>query len=80
LRIETKEYDDVTYMGGLFISCGYVLRWDVVGIAHGEESVDRAVLVATHRVYNRMPIENNTEKGLVTSTIIRNVWQAECIV
>ena len=31
----------------------------MVGIAHGEESVDREVLVAAHRVDNRMPIENN---------------------
>jgi hypothetical protein len=37
----------MTYCGGLFGAC-YVVRWDVVGIAHGEESVDRAVLVAAH--------------------------------
>jgi hypothetical protein len=54
----------MTYLGGLFVwRC--VLRWDMVGIAHGEESVDRAVLVAIHRVDNRMPIENDTEKVLV---------------
>ena len=36
----------MTYSGGLFISC-CVLRWYMVGIAHGEESVDGApVLVA----------------------------------
>jgi hypothetical protein len=35
----------------------------MLGIAHGEESVDRAVLVAVHRVDDRMPIENNTEKA-----------------
>jgi len=34
-------------MGGLFTGCG-VLCWDMLGIAHGEESVDRAVLVAAH--------------------------------
>lgn len=37
----------------------------MIGIAHGEESVDRAVLVAVHRVDDRMPIENDT---LVVST------------
>ena len=47
----------MTYLGGLFICC-CVLHWDMVRIAHGEESVDRAVLVATHRVDNRMSIEN----------------------
>ena len=59
--METKEYDGMTYMGGLFISCGCVLCWDMVGIAHGEESVDRAILIATHRVDNRMPIETDME-------------------
>jgi hypothetical protein len=54
LRIEITEHDDMTYLGGLFNSC-CVLRWDMVGIAHGEESVDRAVLAA-HQVDNRMPI------------------------
>ena len=58
-----------------------VWHWDVVGIAHGEESVDRAVLVTAHRVDNRMPIENDTEKkALVVSMIIRNGRQVECIV
>ena len=33
------------------------MRRDVVGVAHGEECVDRAVLVAAHRVDDRMPIE-----------------------
>jgi hypothetical protein len=75
MRIETKEYDDVTYLGGLFIGC-CVLHWDMLGIAHGEESIDRAVLVAAHRVDNRMTFENDTEKELVVSTIIRNVWQS----
>jgi hypothetical protein len=60
---EVEEYNDLTYLGGLFISYSCVLRWDMVGIAHGEESVDRAVLVAAHRVDNRMPIENDTERG-----------------
>ena len=36
---------------------------DMVGIAHGEESIDRAVLVAAYRVNNGMPIEKKkTEK------------------
>ena len=69
----------MTYLGRLFISC-CVLHWDMVGIAHGEESVDRSVLVAVHRVDNRMPIENNTKEGLVVSTIIRNGWQAGYVV
>jgi hypothetical protein len=51
----------MTYLGGLFIS-SYLMRWDMVGIAHGEESVDRAVLVAANRVDNRMPIENMTRQ------------------
>jgi len=33
---------------------------DMVGIAHGEESIDRAVLVAAYRVDNGMPIEKKT--------------------
>lgn len=45
-----------TYLGGLFVGCCCEWRRDVVGIAHGEESVDRAVLVAAHRVDDRMPI------------------------
>ena len=54
--------DDRTYLGGLlFISCCLV-RWDVVGIAHGEESVNRVVLVAIHRVDNRIPIKKTKEK------------------
>ena len=61
--MEEVEYDDVTYLGGLFTSCSCLLRRDMVGIAHGEESVNRAVLVATYRVDNRMPIENHTERG-----------------
>jgi hypothetical protein len=47
----------MTYCGGLFGACCVVHR-DVVGIAHGEESIDRAVLVAAHRIDDRVPIKN----------------------
>ena len=53
------------------------MRWDMFGIAHGKESIDRAVLVAVHRVDNRMPIENDTERVLVVNPIIRNGWKAQ---
>lgn len=46
----------MTYYRGLFVG-SYMVHRDVVGVAHGEESVDRAVLVATHRVDDRVPIK-----------------------
>ena len=47
--------DIMTYYGGL-LRCCVVRRRDVIGIAHGEESIDRALLVATHRVDDGVPI------------------------
>jgi hypothetical protein len=58
-----KKYDDMTYLGRWFIGC-CVWRWDMVGIAHGEEGVNRAILVAAHRVDNRMPTR---KKALVVN-------------
>jgi hypothetical protein len=49
----------MTYYRGLFAG-SYMVHRDVVGVAHGEESVDCAVLVATHRVDNRVPIRRRT--------------------
>ena len=40
----------------------YVVRRDVIGIAHGEESIDRAVLVTAHRVDDGVPIINEEGK------------------
>ncbi len=53
--------DDMTYLGGLFTGC-CVVHWDMVGIAHGEESINCAVLVAVHRVDDRVPIKNGKGK------------------
>lgn len=49
----------MTYYRGLFVG-SYMVHRNVVGVAHGEESVDRAVLVATHRVDDRVPIKRRT--------------------
>lgn len=51
----------MTYCGGLFGAC-YMVHWDVVGIAHGEEGIDCAVLVATHGVDDRVPVKNEDDK------------------
>ena len=64
----------MTYLGRWFIGC-CVWRWDMVGIAHGEESVNRAILVAAHRVDNRMPTR---KKALVRQHEMDG--KAECIV
>jgi hypothetical protein len=42
----------------------YVVGRDVIGIAHSEESVDRAVLVPTHGVDNGVPIQEKTRQSL----------------
>ncbi len=44
-----------TYDGGFASRC-LVRRRDVIGIAHGEESIDRTVMVSAHRVDDIVPI------------------------
>jgi hypothetical protein len=53
----------MTHRRRLFGGC-YVVGWDVIGIAHSEESVDRAVLVPTHGVDNGVPIQEKTRRSL----------------
>jgi hypothetical protein len=55
----------MTYYGGLY-GGSYMVHRDVVGVAHGEESVDCAVLVATHRVDDRDPIKKRTGRERVS--------------
>ena|SRR5579863_9219021 len=47
---------------GRFVRCCMDSR-DVIGIAHGEESIDRAVLVAFDRVDDIVPIAKCKTKG-----------------
>jgi hypothetical protein len=63
--------DIMTYYGGL-LRCCVVRRRDVIGIAHGEESIDRALLVATHRVDDGVPIRY--EQGKIDH-ISRSSWK-----
>lgn len=51
----------MTYYGGWFVGSHMVHR-DVIGVAHGKESIDCAILVATHRVDDGVPIKSKEGK------------------
>jgi hypothetical protein len=53
----------MAYHRRLFGGC-YVVGRDLIGVAHSEESVDRAALVPTHGVDNGVPIQEKIRRLL----------------